>query len=50
MSFIIDHIVEIIFGLIASGALAFCKHLLKELRNYRSLIDEKEAENIEAIV
>lgn len=50
VSFIVDHIVEIIFGLIASGALAFCKHLLKELKNYRSLIDEKEVENIEAIV
>ena len=50
MSFIVDHIVEIVFGLIASGALAFCKYLLKELNNYRSLIDEKETENIEAIV
>jgi hypothetical protein len=31
MSFLSEHIIEIVFGLISAGALAFCKYLYKQV-------------------
>ncbi len=41
-----EHIVEIIFGLISAGALAFCRHLYKQLKEYKSLLQEKRNDNL----
>ena len=36
--------IELIFGLISAGALAFCKYLHSEVKNYRKLLDKRESE------
>lgn len=41
-----EYIVEIIFGLISAGALAFCRHLYKQLKEYKSLLQEKRNDNL----
>ena len=46
LAFITEHFLEILFGLISAGALAFCKYLSKELRNYKELIDKQESEDL----
>lgn len=35
---------ELIFGLISAGALAFCKYLYGEVKNYRKLLEQRENE------
>jgi hypothetical protein len=50
MSFIAEHIIEIIFGLISAGALAFCKYTCKEMENYKKLLEEQEAHKYEEMV
>lgn len=40
-AFITKHFLEIIFGLISAGSLAFCKYLHKEKTKYEQLINEK---------
>lgn len=42
LEFITTHLLEIIFGLISAGALAFCKHLHSKMKTYKKLIEEKE--------
>lgn len=42
LEFITTHLLEIIFGLISAGALAFCKYLYSKMKNYKKLIEEKE--------
>lgn len=42
MDFFVAHMWEIFFGLIAAGALAFCKYLHSELKNYQKLVEEKD--------
>lgn len=42
MDFFINHMWEIFFGLVAAGALAFCKYLHGQLKNYQKLLEEKE--------
>ena len=42
LEFITTHLLEIIFGLISAGALAFCKYLYGKMKNYKKLIEEKE--------
>lgn len=41
-AFITEHIVEILFGLISAGALAFCRYLYKQLMAYKKMLQEKE--------
>ena len=41
-----EYIVEIVFGLISAGALAFCRHLYKQLKEYKSLLQEKRNDNL----
>ena len=40
--FLTEHIVEIIFGLISAGALAFCKYMHGQTKNYKKMLKEKE--------
>lgn len=42
LEFITTHLLEIIFGLISAGALAFCKHLHSKIKTYKKLTEEKE--------
>lgn len=41
-AFITEYIVEILFGLISAGALAFCRYLYKQLMAYKKMLQEKE--------
>ena len=49
-SFLAEHLVEILFGLIAAGALAFCKYLHGQMKNYKKLLDEKKDEKMETAI
>lgn len=50
MEFLAAHLLEIIFGLIAAGALAFCKYLGSQVKYFKKLNEEKsDAELIEKI-
>ena len=42
LEFITTHLLEIVFGLISAGALAFCKYLYSKMKTYKKLIEEKE--------
>ena len=46
IAFFQEHWPSILLSLVSAGALAFCKHLWSELKNYKKLLDEK---NIEAM-
>lgn len=50
MSFLSEHIIEIVFGLISAGALAFCKYLYKQVQDYKNLLSDQEKHKIETIV
>ena len=45
-AFLVEHIVEIIFGLIAAGALAFCKYLYNQSKNYRAMLKKQELKEL----
>lgn len=49
-AFITEHIVEILFGLISAGALAFCKYLYKQLMAYKKMLQEKENNDIVELI
>lgn len=40
-TFIAEHFIEIIFGLISAGLLAFCKHIYNKMKQYRELAEEQ---------
>lgn len=50
MDFLIGHLTEILFSLIAAGALGFCKYLHNQLKEYKKLLELKETENIEKAI
>ena len=45
-----SYVLNVIFGLISAGLLAFCRHLNKKLKEYQNLVNEKENDDIEAII
>ena len=47
MVFITDHLIEIFFGLVSAGALAFCKRTYKQMNDYKRLLNEQEKDRIE---
>ena len=49
-SFWVNHLVEILFGLVAAGSLAFCKYLQSQIKNYKKLLDEKKDEKMETTI
>lgn len=49
-AFITEHIVEILFGLISAGALAFCRYLYKQLMAYKKILQEKENNDIVELI
>ena len=50
LEFITTHLLEIIFGLISAGALAFCKYLYSKMKNYKKLIEEKENRTLDSTI
>lgn len=50
LEFITTHLLEIIFGLISAGALAFCKYLYSKMKNYKKLIEEKENSSLDSTI
>jgi hypothetical protein len=51
MDFIVNHLVEIFFGLVSARLLAACKHMHKEAQAYRKLLEEQDhAETRKVIV
>lgn len=49
-TFIAEHIVEILFGLISAGVLAFCRYLCKQLIAYKKMLQEKENDDIAELI
>ena len=47
LEFITTHLLEIIFGLISAGALAFCKCLYGKMKTYKKLVEEKENDTLD---
>ena len=50
LEFITTHLLEIIFGLISAGALAFCKYLYSKMKNYKKLIEEKQNSTLDSTI
>lgn len=50
MDFFTAHMWEIFFGLVAAGALAFCKYLHSQLKNYQKLLEEKDNAELRKII
>lgn len=46
MEFLIEHFIEIFFGLVSAGALGFSKYLLNQIKEYKRLLELRETENI----
>lgn len=49
-SFIAEHFIEILFGLISTGLLAFCKHIYSQMNTYRKLAENEKKENLEKTI
>lgn len=50
LEFITTHLLEIVFGLISAGALAFCKYLYSKMKNYKKLVEEKENSTLDSTI
>ena len=50
LEFITTHLLEIIFGLISAGALAFCKCLYGKMKTYKKLVEEKENNTLDTTI
>ena len=50
LTFITEHLVEIFFGLVSAGALAFCKYLHGEVKKYRKLLAQQKDEQLEKTI
>lgn len=49
-TFIAEHLVEIFFGLVSAGALAFCKYLHSQLKKYRKLLAQQKDKQLEKTI
>lgn len=50
MEFLVEHFVEIFFGLLSAGALGFCKYLMGQIKEYKKLLELRESENIDKAI
>ena len=50
LTFVTEHLVEILFGLVSAGALAFCKYLHSQLKNYKKLLAESKDTELEKTI
>lgn len=46
LAFLTEHFIEIIFGLISAGALAFCKYMHSQMKNYKKLLADQETDKL----
>lgn len=50
LTFITEHLVEIFFGLVSAGALAFCKYLHSQVKKYKELLAQQKDEQLEKTI
>lgn len=50
LTFVTEHLVEILFGLVSAGVLAFCKYLYSQLKNYKKLLTENKDTELEKTI
>ena len=50
LTFVTKHLLEIFFGLVSAGALAFCKYLHNRLKNYKKLLEENKDTELEKTI
>ena len=48
--FIAQHFIEIFFGLISAGLLAFCRYIYTQMKMYQKLAEEKKDEELEELI
>lgn len=46
-TFIAEHFIEIIFGLISAGLLAFCKHIYNKMKEYKAMVAEQKNDDLD---
>jgi len=46
LALLTGHFIEIIFGLISAGALAFCKYMHSQMKNYKKLLADQETDKL----
>ena len=49
-TFIAEHIVEVIFGLISAGALAACKHFYSKMKKFQEYEHEEQDDKLEETI
>lgn len=49
-AFIAQHFIEIFFGLISAGLLAFCRYIYTQMKMYQKLAEEKKDEHLEELI
>lgn len=49
-AFIAEHFIEIFFGLISAGLLAFCKHIYSQMKTYKKLVEDKDNEELVKLI
>lgn len=49
-TFIAQHFIEIFFGLISAGLLAFCRYIYTQMKMYKKLAEEKKDEQLEELI
>ena len=50
LQFLVEHWEAILLSLTTAGALAFCRHIWKQLQKYKSLVEEKETDAREELI
>ena len=46
-TFIAEHFIEIIFGLISAGLLAFCKSIHSKMKKYKAMVEEQKNDDLD---
>lgn len=50
IEFLAAHWSQLLLSLITAGALAFCRYAWKQMKNYKSLLDEKGQAEVECLI
>lgn len=50
LTFIAEHWISLIFGLISAGLIAYCRYSYKKFKEFEKLQEEQDKEEIEAII
>ena len=49
-TFFAEYGIEILLSLVTAGALAFCKYMGKQVKEYRGLLEKREDEEVATLV